>query len=171
MRRRLPDEKLERWWNEDDTPELAMLRRKLLRWAEDQAEELRGAYPDVPDALDDRAADNWRPLLAIAEAAGGDWPARARTAAEGLLAEPDDDDPVVRLLADTRAIFAEMPQADWIGSTDLAERLGRLEGLRWQEWKQGRAITPTAMARLPATRPDSPESQRRYGRPVPENCL
>jgi len=35
----------------------------------------------IPPALSDRAADNWRPLLAVAALAGGTWPARAYQAA------------------------------------------------------------------------------------------
>jgi hypothetical protein len=31
--------------------------------------------------LEDRAADTWEPLIAIADLAGDGWPARARTAA------------------------------------------------------------------------------------------
>ena len=46
---------------------------------------LAEADPDVPDELHDRAADNWRPLLDIANAVGGDWPERARAAAAGAV--------------------------------------------------------------------------------------
>ena len=46
------------------------------------------ATPARPNGLGDRAYDVWRPLLAIADAAGGtadeDWPARARAAAATL---------------------------------------------------------------------------------------
>ncbi|HEX5958397.1 MAG TPA: DUF3631 domain-containing protein [Hyphomicrobiaceae bacterium] len=147
MRRKTAAEKIEAW-NEDDTEELATLRRKLLHWTEDHAEALKRAIPNAPTALDDRAADNWRPLLAIADAAGGDWPTRARDAAVGLSGDREDDDPLIRLLADIRAIFAEMPQAPWIGSAPLAERLARLDGSPWQEWKHGRPITPASIARL-----------------------
>jgi putative DNA primase/helicase len=83
MRHKTVDEEIERW-SEDDSVELATLRRKLLRWTEDNAEALKNAHPEAPSALDDGAADNWRPLLAIADAAGGGWPARARAAAMRL---------------------------------------------------------------------------------------
>ncbi|MDE2058616.1 MAG: bifunctional DNA primase/polymerase [candidate division NC10 bacterium] len=46
---------------------LAPLCQKSARWALDHIEELRDADPAVPDSLNDRAADNWRPLLAIAD--------------------------------------------------------------------------------------------------------
>ena len=38
----------------------------------------------MPASLDGRAADNWRPLIAIADLAGSEWPARARRVAESL---------------------------------------------------------------------------------------
>jgi transposase-like protein len=69
MRRMMAGESIEAW-NEDDTDGLAELRRKLLRCTEDQAEVLKRAFPEVPKGLDNRAADNWGPLLAIADAGG-----------------------------------------------------------------------------------------------------
>lgn len=145
MRRMKPGERIEPW-NEDDTAELAELRRKLLRWTEDHAAALKGVFPHVPAGLDHRAADNWRPLLAIADAAGGDWPCRARAAAAALSWGREDDDPLVRMLADIRDIFSGLPQTEWLPSAALAERLARLE--HWSEWSRGRPVTPAAVARL-----------------------
>ena len=62
---------------------LEPLKRQAARFAADNAVTLRAADPDMPTGLDGRPADNWRPLLAIADAAGGDWPERARRIAEG----------------------------------------------------------------------------------------
>ena len=53
-----------------DNEEFATLRRKAVRWAEDNFSKLADPEPNIPDALNDRAADNWRPLLAIADLAG-----------------------------------------------------------------------------------------------------
>jgi len=58
-----------------------MLRRQARRWCEDNLNILTAADPTVPETLTDRAADNWRPLLAVADRAGGAWPIRARDAA------------------------------------------------------------------------------------------
>jgi putative DNA primase/helicase len=167
MRRKTAQERIEPW-NEDDTKELAALRRRLLRWTEDQAKVLISAFPDVPTGLNDRAADNWRPLLAIADAAGGSWPSRARAAALGLSGRlEDDDDPLIRMLADIRAIFGEMPSADWIGSAVLAERLASQDGSPWQEWKRGKPITPASVARIlrrAGIHPTRQASSNRYQR-------
>ena len=69
------------------------LRSQLRRWADDRANGLRGADPRLPTALHDRAADNWRPLVTVADAAGSDWPRLAREAAVALTgADGDTDD-------------------------------------------------------------------------------
>ena len=55
--------------------------------------------------LHDRAADNWRPLLAIADLAKGDWPVVARNAAIGL-ADTDEEVSLGQLcLSDVEAAF------------------------------------------------------------------
>ena len=62
----------------------------------------------MPAALHDRAADCWRPLLAIAEAVGGDWPARAEAAALALSGDAlEDPDIGTELLTDIQTIFDE----------------------------------------------------------------
>jgi putative DNA primase/helicase len=85
------------------------LRRQATRWAEDNLDALRQLDPDAPSTLTDRAADNWRPLLAIADCCGGEWPARARAAAEGLSGEAffsDEQEPGVELLRDVAGLLA-----------------------------------------------------------------
>ena len=65
MRRSRDDEKVMRL-RIDRTPDLDELAAKAARWTADHLQALRDFDPDVPVALDDRARDNWRPLLAIA---------------------------------------------------------------------------------------------------------
>src|SRR5262249_17472785 len=67
-----------------DSVEFKQLRARASRWASDHGLKLIDADPAIPEALHDRAADNWRALLAIADLAGRDWPALARKAARGL---------------------------------------------------------------------------------------
>jgi len=61
-----------------DNDDWAMLCQKTLRWRDHNLKALTAADPAVPDTLNDRAADNWRPLLAVADRAGGEWPKGAR---------------------------------------------------------------------------------------------
>jgi len=49
-------------------------------WCKPLFAKLRDARPDLPSELTDRQQDGAEPLLAIADAAGGDWPEKARKA-------------------------------------------------------------------------------------------
>src|SRR5262249_57130752 len=71
MRRRRRDEQVERF-REDRIEQLHALARMARRWTDDHIDELRESDPILPNELHDRAADNWRPLFAIPDAAGGD---------------------------------------------------------------------------------------------------
>jgi putative DNA primase/helicase len=124
------------------------LRRRAWRWAQDHLELLREADPDVPSEIHDRAQDNWRPLLAVADALGGIWPAPARRAVLELEARvPESESSGEMLLADLREFFAER-RADRAFSTDIIGALTGLEDRPWHEWKKGKPLTQFQLARL-----------------------
>jgi hypothetical protein len=145
LKRRRPDEKVESL-RLDRPNGLDQLARKAARWAVDHPE-LRDADPAIPPAIINRDADNWRPLLAIADLAGGDWPARARQAASELVGEHADDSRRVQLLADIRAAF-ETKGADRLSSDDLVTCLTSLDDRPWVEFSKGRALSKPQLARL-----------------------
>jgi hypothetical protein len=131
------------------------IRRRAARWAEDHKQLLADRDPDVPDRLSDRAADNWRPLLAIAELAGEDWAARATRAALELsgLAVDEDSSPGVQLLFDLYQLFrqrlAEFPETWERAATEiLLKYLVSLEERRWKDWNRGRPLDARALAKL-----------------------
>jgi len=129
-----------------DNDEFAMLRRKAARWAEDNFSHLTDPEPDIPEVLNDRAADNWRPLLAIAQLAGGAWTARARDAACLLSGDGHDSTSLnVELLVDIRVAFGE---ADIIRSADLVALLITDPERPWAEWKRGKPLTQKQLAGL-----------------------
>jgi hypothetical protein len=123
--------------------------RKIVRWARDNREGLVRSKPVMPQAFDNRLADNWRPLLAIADVAGGEWPTIARTAALIFCADAarEDDDVKVSLLSDIRRVFEENERRQLFSET-ICEALAAFEGRPWGEWKQGKPITKNALARL-----------------------
>jgi hypothetical protein len=88
--------------------------------------------PEMPSSLRNRAADNWRPLLAIAEALGHGENARA--AAIALCSNHPDEDPGVVLLADIRAVFQAL-NTDRIPSAALVEALLALDDGFWNDWR------------------------------------
>jgi hypothetical protein len=147
MRRKLPEEAVERFDTRRLHLELADLRRRITRWVQDTLPALRSAEPQVPMALDDRAADNWRPLLALADAAGGLWPARAREVALLLSGDRGDEPGIgVTLLEDVRALFGTCRV---VASETMLEQLNGLPERPWATWtKQGKPMTQRHLATL-----------------------
>jgi hypothetical protein len=130
-----------------DSVEFEVLRRQAARWAADNFPKLADPDPAIPISLNDRAADNWRPLLAIAELAGGDWPARARDAAGLLSGEGHDSTSLnVELLADIRLAFGEQDKE--IRSAVLVAKLVADPERPWVSWKKGKALTQNQLAGL-----------------------
>ena len=100
---------------------------------------------DVPDELQDRAADSWEPLLAVADAAGGPWPAMARLAAVALGSDEDAPASVgMRLLAEIKMVFGD---EDHLTTADLLHRLHDLEDAPWAEW-YGAPLSGRGLAKL-----------------------
>jgi hypothetical protein len=88
-------------FDECDDEEFKIIRRKLARWAVDNAIALRSAKPE--SSFNNRIRKNWKVLLAIADLAGGGWPKRARDAALELGTDRDEPSEGVRLLAAIRS--------------------------------------------------------------------
>ena len=119
------------------------------RWAADQATALAAADPDMPGGIVNRAADNWRPLLAIADLAGGDWPELARRAAATLTDDgtADADASGITLLADMRELFAAEPRGV-LFTAEIVPALHTREDRQWAECQRGRPITSHQVAAL-----------------------
>jgi hypothetical protein len=77
----------------------------------------------------------WRPLLVIAEVAGGDWPFRVQEALDvlGSTARTDTASEGMRLLADIRHVFYQRG-LDRIPSQELAAALMEIEDAPWGDW-------------------------------------
>ena len=108
---------------------------------------VRVADPVMPPGVFNRVADNWRPLLAVADIVGGEWPQRARRALKAIQATVEDNSIRVQVLADIRAIFADH-RVDRLPSLKLVEDLIAMEGRPWAEWKAGKPLSQNGLARL-----------------------
>ena len=120
MQRKNPREKYERLRNLKGTE----FRRKCARFVLDHADEIARAQPEIPADLNDRAADIWEPLLALADLAGGDWPVKARNAALGLTAVAQEESPIVALLLDLWIMFVQQGCADRNGEAPTQKKGG-----------------------------------------------
>jgi putative DNA primase/helicase len=161
MRRRRPDETVERL-RLDRLDDFQHLAKKCRRWALDNLARLRRLDPSVPEALHDRAADNWRTLLAIADCAGGDWPKRARDAALALTSIEDTEATLELLLRDVRALFDPVvedldadppltgrPMRDVLFTDEILGALAQMVERPWPGFGRARKpITARAVAKL-----------------------
>ena len=145
LKRRLPSEAITSF-RPDRAGHLDELARKAARWAKDHAEQIGEADPEMPDGVFNREADNWRPLLAIAGAAGAPWPKRARAALDAAHTAEDDESRLAMLLADIKTTFAER-STDRLPSASLVAMLVEIEGRPWAEYRAGKPITQNQLAR------------------------
>jgi hypothetical protein len=146
MRRRGPGEKVEPFRQRIHEPEGHALRKRLAEWAKLIAEKIAGVYPEMPEGVNDRPADVWEPLLTVADAAGGDWPERARAACLDLLstATPDTVSLGVRLLMDVRTVFGPRPK---LFTRDLLAELHQLPDAPWFDLK-GKPLNEYGLGRF-----------------------
>jgi putative DNA primase/helicase len=151
MRRRAPGEKIKRMRSDKLHAELEPLRRQAVRWAADHLKDFSNIDPQMPEELNDRAMDNWRPLVAVADLAGENWPDKARAAAKALsgVVDVEDQEIGVLLLSDLRGIF-DAEAADKIETKTLLEKLVALDERPWRDYnkKPVRPITDRQLAKI-----------------------
>jgi hypothetical protein len=142
MRKRAPGETVEEWRPRLVEPEAHALRDRLAAWA--QTALVGETWPEMPPGIADRDADVWEALLAVADAAGGAWPARARAAAVALVAESRTARPSlgVQLLADLRTVFGER---EVMSTGQILEALHAMPEAPWADLR-GRPLNPRGLA-------------------------
>lgn len=145
LRRKLPHEGVDRLRYAE--PGLfEELSSKLARFAEDFSEKVRQARPPLPNNLNDRAQDNWEPLLAIAMTAGNEWLQIGTTAALKLSGGESASQTIgTELLSDIHEIFEEK-QIDRITSADLIKALCTDDEKLWATYNRGLPIKPRQLA-------------------------
>lgn len=118
------------------------LQAGLAKWGSRNADALEEAWPQAPEGMEDRDAELVEPLLAVADAAGGDWPERIRTAVKVLLRNEADEDeesepttPREMLLADLSLVFHE----ERLASREIVARLSALPGSPWRRYPSPQA--------------------------------
>lgn len=149
LHRRAPGETVAKLRWRHVKADLQALREQVHGWARGLLDDLREADPDLP--VDDRAADTWEPLVAIADAAGGDWPSRARQACiklAGIAATAESETNLsVRVLSDLRDIFAEYGPADRAHTEALLGDLQKIAEAPWHNF-YGHPLDARDLAKL-----------------------
>jgi putative DNA primase/helicase len=139
---KLRSDKVERFRHSDDD-EFLTLRRKLARWAADNAAALKDARPVMPPGFNNRAVMNWELLLAIADLAGGDWPKLARQAAIKLSRQRREPSENKRLLGAFRELFSK--HGSMLTSADV-QRLLTADPI--SEWADFRGHGPISQRQI-----------------------
>jgi hypothetical protein len=126
------------------------LNRKLARWIADNKDQIAACDPKLPEGVFNRLADNWRPLFAIAEVAGGDWPKRCADAFARLASRDLETESYrVMLLADIQPMVCEAIENgnDWLASSGIIDTLLFNPERPWNEANRGKAINERWLAR------------------------
>jgi hypothetical protein len=133
---------------DEDNPSFAASREQIQKWA---ATCSLARDPEMPPSLRNRAGDNWRVLLSIADDLGHGEDARA--AAIALCANRPDEDPGVVLLTDIRTVFLGLG-TDRVASAALVGALLELDDAMWADWRgphddrPPRKLSQSELARL-----------------------
>jgi hypothetical protein len=145
MRRRAPHEPVEPWRRRVNEAEAKALGNRLAEWAATVFSRVRDTWPKMPDGVIDRAADVWEALLGVADAAGREWPERARVAAVTLVTSSMANQPSlgVKLLEDARTVFGKR---EHMATKELLTGLHNLEESIWEDVK-GKALSDIGLAR------------------------
>ncbi|WP_028814722.1 DUF3631 domain-containing protein [Streptomyces flavidovirens] len=150
MRKKAPNEKCEPYRRRVHEKQGHLLRDRLADWTATLHDQVAEAWPEMPEGVTDRPADVWEPLLAVADAAGGHWPARARAACTELIKSASSNDEAslgVRLLTDLRdKVFCGV---DKMPTAAILEVLLSLDDAPWADMSEdGQAIKPLTARRL-----------------------
>jgi Protein of unknown function (DUF3631)/Bifunctional DNA primase/polymerase, N-terminal len=149
MQKRAPSETVKPWRHRVDAPIGHAIAERLADWADSAREHAKQHWPEMPAGIEDRDADAWEALLAIADLAGGHWPKTARVAAVALVADTRRRPPTigVQLLGDIKAVFLAKDNPDHLMTAELLNRLERMEESRWRTIKRdGKAIDARYLA-------------------------
>ncbi|MFJ9594943.1 DUF3631 domain-containing protein [Streptomyces virginiae] len=148
MRRRARNERVQPFRRRLHAPEGHALRDRLAVWADSVRHLVDGVFPEMPDEVTDRPADVWEPLIAVADAAGGDWPARARAACAQIVAASKQDDKGsigIRLLTDLRDHV--LNGIERLPTISVLDRLYALEEAPWADMG-GKPLTSRSLAKM-----------------------
>jgi len=148
MRRRRADEPVEPFRERQVARQAQPLREELAAWVDSTATGLGEAQPEMPEGVTDRPAEIWEPLLAIADTAGGHWPATARGACRHFVLDsgPQVTSRGVRLLADLRELYTRH-DTDRLPTTTVLTELRDLEEAPWGEL-EGKPLDARRLAAL-----------------------
>ncbi|WP_137875252.1 DUF3631 domain-containing protein [Rhodococcus sp. Q] len=145
-RKRAPGETVHPFRERDAVEQAAPIREELAEWIGSISAELAEARPVMPNGVEDRPAEVWEALLAIADAAGGHWPETARAACKHFVLDSERAEPSlgVQLLDDCRKVFNGRGR---LKTEEVVLGLRELEESPWRDL-HGRMLDARSLAKL-----------------------
>jgi Protein of unknown function (DUF3631)/Domain of unknown function (DUF3854) len=150
MRKRSPVEIVEPWRPRLNLPEALELADRLSRWAVQNRDRATDLWPEMPDGIEDRNADIWEALIAVAELAGGHWPKDARCSAVAAITDLSGEEPSLgtELLHDISKVF-EAEDVCSVVTSDLIRKLKEMEESPWMSYGYGQSgLTARGLSRM-----------------------
>jgi len=118
---------------------------KLVRWSKDNFDHLKDSKPTMPVDFKNRQRDKWRPLVAVAEIVGGEWPALAFEAV-AVNAGPRSLTIKELLLKDIKRLF-EKSHTGRLKTKEVLDELHAMDTRSWAEWgRDKKPMTPNALS-------------------------
>jgi putative DNA primase/helicase len=146
LRRKLATETVDRLRHAEPRT-FSRIASKLARLANDHGNVIEKSRPSLPEKLNDRAQDNWEPLLSVADLAGGAWPKRARDAALKLSgADQEEVSLSVELLVDIKSVFDKTKDMR-ITTADLLQALVDDDQAPWATYNRGKPLSPRQLSK------------------------
>jgi Protein of unknown function (DUF3631) len=148
LRRPRPSETFARYNSGDLRDTTEALTARLKQWLQ-QTEETKFAIflaakkapANLPLMLSPGQRKCAEPLIHIADAAGGSWPARIRAALPAAF-DLSDASPQLQMLWDLRSIFRDMNNPEYLATSDLLSALRSMDDRPWSAWgpKSGKRL-------------------------------
>jgi hypothetical protein len=148
MKRRAASEPVEPWRPRINGPEARALRDRIATWAESVKGRATSMWPEMPPGVEDRNADVWEALLAVADLAGGHWPETARVAAVTAVTASRGGGPSlgVMLLRDIRDVFNKLKICNCVSDLLITELKG-IEESPWATISKGEPLNANGLSR------------------------
>jgi len=147
MKRKLPSQKIVNIRRADNKL-FEAIQYQLTHWSLSITENFKGLIPNEIAELNDRANDNWEPLLAIANTLGGNWNEDAIKSALKLSSSQEDTlSNGEQLLTDIHEVLLNFPHAA-IGTNVLIPLLSKDDEKLWQHYDKGRNITAAQLSKM-----------------------
>jgi hypothetical protein len=103
--------------------------------------------PPMPAGVERRSADNFRSLLSVADACGGNWPRRAREAVVALISEMSAEQPEALIVRHGLLLFDHF-DAEWLEVGHFNQELHRLSEPEF-DWNRFRGASGLDMNHHP----------------------